>query len=362
MGKGLLTLDHADWRPRRKVVQPGFAPRRIEQGAAEAVPATEATLRRWTGLAAAGRPVNVADDLMDISARVIGTALVSRDLSEPGVGYSRAAAIVSKVMYTEATKGVNSLLPGWLPTRYHRERKWAHGVLDAIVGRVLARRATDDLGADVATLMLEADLPDQAIADDLRTLLLAGSDTTGQALAWTLYELARHPQARREVEEEVDRVLADGPPHPGMLDQLPVTRSAIDEALRLHPPVWQFPRDAIADDELDGCPVRAGSTVLMSIYGTHRSPEQWDDPDTFDPARFRGDRAKDRHRFAYFPFGGGRRLCIGRPLALGTLTIAVAMISRRFRLVLSDAHPVESASYITLFPRDGLTATVVERR
>ncbi|WP_449065682.1 cytochrome P450 [Planomonospora algeriensis] len=360
MGSGLLTLDTDGWRGPRKAVQPAFTPRRVAGSAREAVAATEKLLRLWSEHAASGAVVDVAPGLMDVSARVMGMALISRDLS--GTDYPRAAAIANKVIYTSTIKGFSALIPSFVPTRYHRARKWSERVLDAIIRQVIEeRRDAGEHGTDAAGLLLDAGLSDAEVSDNLRTLLLAGSDTTGQALAWTMYELARHPQARRAVEREVDEVLAGGPPDPELLGELPQTTAAVNEALRLHPPVWQFPRDAVGPDTLAGRHVPAGTTVLLSVYGTHRSPEHWADPEAYDPQRFLDGAQDRRHKHAFLPFGGGRRMCVGKGLAMATLVTAVAMLSRRYRLRLPGARQVRSGHYITLFPSSGLPAVVRER-
>ncbi|MDX3108923.1 cytochrome P450 [Nonomuraea angiospora] len=360
MGTGLLTLDTDGWRGPRRAVQPAFTPQRVTANAREAVAATRAVLRRWSEHAASGAVVDVAPELMDVSGRVMGMALVGRDLS--GTDYSRAAAIANKVIYTSTIKGFSSLIPSFVPTRYHRARKWANRVLDGIIRQVIEeRRAAGEPGSDAAGLLLAAGLSDTEVSDNLRTLLLAGSDTTGQALAWTMYELARHPQARRAVEREVDEVLAGDPPDPERLGELPQTTAAVNEALRLHPPVWQFPRDTVEPDTLAGRHVPAGTTVLLSVYGTHRSPEHWTDPEAYDPQRFLDGAQDGRHKHAFLPFGGGRRMCIGKGLAMATLVTAVAMLSQRYRLRLPGTRQVRSGHYITLFPSSGLPAVVQER-
>lgn len=362
MGRGLLTLDTEEWRVHRKVVQPAFSTEQVTEDAAEAVPATLAVLRRWQDAARSGAVVDLAPDVMDISTRTMGKALIGRDLSQSDLGYSRAAAIASKVMYTRTIYGVNELVPAFVPTRYQREKRWAHRVINGLAHEVVtSRQRTGDLGDDVAGNLLASELGEAAIVDNLRTLFIAGTDTTGQALAWTLYELARNPHVCRDVEDEVDRVLGGHPPTAEQHNELVVTRSVIDEALRLHPPVWQVPRDLIEDDELAGRHVPAGSTVVLSAYGTHRSTEHWTDPHAFEPTRFRDESAKTRHRHAYFPFGSGRRMCIGKSLAIATMITAVAMVSQRFRLRLAVPE-VRYATYITMYPANGVPVVIEERR
>jgi cytochrome P450 len=232
-----------------------------------------------------------------------------------------------------------------------------------VVGEVISRRlASGDLGEDAAALLLASGMDHAAVVANLRTLILAGTDTTGQALAWTLYELARHPRARQEVEDEVDNVLGEAVPTAQLREKLPVTRSAVEEALRLHPPVWQFPRDSIEDSVVAGREIPGGTTMLLSTYGTHRSARLWTDPEAYEPARFRDGSAQQRPREAYFPFGGGRRQCVGKNLALATLVSSVAMICRRYRLTLANGRPVRNAYYITLAPADGVPMLISERR
>jgi cytochrome P450 len=362
MGRGLLTLDDRQWRDHRKVVQPAFTPQRLGADAQEAVPATAAVLQRWQQAARRTEPIDIAPDVMSIATRTVGRAILGRDLSEPALGYAHAAGFATRAMYTATIMGLNELVPDTVPTRYNRTKRRSQRVLDQVIGEVItARRRSGDLGQDAAGLLLASDLDDQAVADNLRTLLLAGTDTTGQALAWTLYELARHPRARQEVEEEVDRVLGGEAPSAQTRDQLPVTGSAVEEALRLHPPVWQFPRDSIQDEVVAGRDIPGGSTLLLSTYGTHRSAQLWTDPEAYEPARFRDGSAQTRPRHAFFPFGGGRRLCIGRNLAMATLVTAIAMISQRYRLTLAGGRPVRSAYYITLSPAGGVPMLVRER-
>lgn len=362
MGRGMLTLNDPEWRPHRSIVAPAFTVRRVNDNAEEAVPATEALIARWAEAARTGAVVDLAVEAMGVSTRTMGKALLGRDLSVPSLEYARATAIASKVMYTTTVYGLNELLPSFLPTRYNRDKRFAHQVIDGVIdGVISSRRATGELGNDAAGKLLAApDLTDQDIRDDLRTLLLAGTDTTGQALAWTLYEIARHPSVREELEEEVDRVLHGHPPTVAQRAELPVTRSVIEEALRLHPPVWQFPRDLEADEQVAGWAIEKDTTLVLSTYGTQRNAEHWPDPHTFDPRRFRDPAAKDRHPGAYFPFGGGRRQCIGKNLAMATLITAVAMICQRFRITLATSS-VPTAAFITMYPTDGVPATLRER-
>lgn len=352
MGEGLLTLDDAEWRAHRKVVQPAFTPERVARGVDQALAGLDDVFRRWDRVAAGrdGR-IDLVGESMGFSARLLGEVLVSEDLSAPEQRFTRSVAAALEVIFKNVSSVEELLLPKWLPTGYQRRKKAARKAFDRIIGRIVARRrARGEVGDDVAGLIMKSDLPDAALADNLVTMFLAGSETTGLSLMWALYELTRNPAVRREVEEEVDRVLGGAAPSFDRLDELPVTRSVVDETLRLYPSVWQFPRDLVDDDVLAGRQVPGGTTVMVSVFGTHRNPELWDQPNSFDPARFRDPDAQ-RPKFAYLPFGGGRRQCIGKPLAVAVLTAAVAAVCARYRFTLPyGRESVWPDAFITLFP------------
>ncbi|MFI9468090.1 cytochrome P450 [Streptomyces sp. NPDC052492] len=359
MGEGLLTLDDAEWRGHRKVVNPAFTPGAVAARAAVTDAAVADLIGRWAGHADTGEPFDLHAESMRLSARVIGHALVGRDLSAEGEEFSRALAVALEAIFKEVGS-LEKMLPSFLPTPYRRRVSRARRTLERIVDRA-ARDADEGAGGEVAALLRASELPPDAFRSDLVTLMLAGVETTALALTWTLYETARHPGVRDRLEEETDRVLEGRPPGAADLDSLTYTAMAVDEALRLHPPVWQFPRQTLEDDVLAGRRVAAGTPVLVSVYGAHRNPEQWKDPDRFDPERFRPGAGQDRDRSAYVPFGGGRRQCIGKRVGLSLLRQTVAAVHGRFRLTAADARPPRNGAYITLFPKDGIRVTAEER-
>ena len=190
------------------------------------------------------------------------------------------------------------------------------------------------------------------------TLLLAGHETTANALAWTWYLLARHPDVAEKQRAELSAVLGTRRPGVDDLPRLPWTRMIIDEAMRLYPPAWFVSRRAKEDDEIGGYRIPAGSNVALSPWVTHRHPAFWPDPETFDPERFAPERAATRPRFAYFPFGGGPRLCIGNTFALTEAQLVLATVASRWRLDLPQGHAAEPEPLVTLRPRGGLPMRV----
>ncbi len=204
-------------------------------------------------------------------------------------------------------------------------------------------------------------MTDTQLRDEVLTFFAAGHETTALALTWTLYLLSRHPGIERTLHDEVDRVPGDGETTFADVEALSYTRMVIEEAMRLFPPTFSFSRTALADDKVGGHPIRAGSVVTISPYLTHRNPRLWQDPQRFDPERFTPERIKARHRFAYLPFGGGPRICIGRGFAMAEACLVLATIARAYRLRVTPGQRVEAHGRITLRPRYGLRMTL-ERR
>ena len=209
--------------------------------------------------------------------------------------------------------------------------------------------AFDGAGDDPRSTMT-----DQQLRDEIITMVLAGHETTANLLSWTFFLLARHPEIEARVREEARRVLGDRDPVVEDVKALEYTKLVLEEALRLYPPAWIFERENVEADVLGGYPVAAGSIVGVSPYVIHRHPRYWDEPDTFDPQRFRPERAETRPRYTYLPFGGGPRTCIGNHFAMMEAQIILAMIVRQEHLSLEPGYAVEAEPLITLRPKHGI--------
>jgi cytochrome P450 len=194
------------------------------------------------------------------------------------------------------------------------------------------------------------------------TFLMAGHETVSAGLAWVWYLLSKNPDARNRVHAEVDQVLGERTPTAEDLPKLPYISMVIDETMRLYPPLFVIPRTPITPDVIGGYDIPAGSTfVALCPYVTHRHTAFWENPEGFDPERFTPERSKGRHRFAYFPFGGGPRKCIGDYFGLMTMQLVVAMVAQRYRLDLVPGFPVSPQPAISLRPRHGLQMIVEPR-
>jgi cytochrome P450 len=276
-------------------------------------------------------------------------------------------------------------VPEWLPTPGNRKHKRAMRVLDgAVYGTIAARRHEIDptglsrparsaeardpnLDDLLALLMRAADeqtgdrMSDQQLRDESMTMLIAGHETVASALAWTWDLLARNPEAETKLHEELARELGGRAATAEDLPRLKYTEMVFQEAMRLYPPAWIISRKAGADDEIGGYAIPKGALVVTSPYVTQRMPELWPDPARFRPERFSPEESAGRHRYAYYPFGGGPRQCIGNGFAMTEAAIIIAAIAQRYTLSNASDHPVAVEPGVTLRPKHGLEM-IIERR
>ncbi len=325
-------------------------------------------LKRWENVPA-GAEVDVAAQLGALALDVVGRALFSADLTGDAAEMSRAMNAGQRV----AVLATFAPLP-WGPRSTRALKAVARRVghtpegIEGPVGRLIAGRraqlAATGRGAgaghrDLLDVLMSAHsedgsgLTDAEISDELATFMLAGHETSAVTMSWALALLSAFPQARVRLEEEVDDVLAGREPEAADADRLPWTTAVIAETMRLYPPAWTIERDAVAADTVAGVPVPAGSTVAIPPYLVHRHPEFWPDPAGFDPARFLPAgpaNSQVRHRYAYIPFGGGRRACIGQSFAELETVLVLASVAQRFRLELTARGIPKPTAAITLRP------------
>jgi cytochrome P450 len=364
IGEGLFTSEGSFWRRQRRLAQPAFHRDRISGFVDTMVRCTADRLDGWTERAARGTPFDVAADMSALTLTIVGRALFGRDLSGEAAVAGEALRVALEFSAERAMS--YAVPPLFVPTRKNRAFRRARGVLDALVYDMIAtrRRSGEDAGDLLAMLMAARDeetgegMTAQQLRDEVMTFLLAGHETTAVALTWTWYLLAQHPEIAARLHRQVTDVLGTRAPTIDDLPQLPLARMVVEEAMRLYPPVWGVGRQAIGEDTLGDYRLPAGSVLNLSPWVTHRHPALWEDPERFDPDRFTPERVRSRPRFAYFPFSGGPRLCIGETFALVEAQIVVAMMMQRYRLMLAPGTTVEPEVHLTLRPRGGLPLIV----
>ena len=259
-------------------------------------------------------------------------------------------------------------LPPWVPDPRQWRANRAKRDLDEIVYRMIGEwRATGEDRGDLLSMLLLAEdedgkrMTDRQARDELVTLMLAGHETTANTLNWTWMLLAQHPEVEAKLHAELDAVLGGRPPSLEDLPNLAYTEMVVKEAMRLYPAAWAISREAIEDVPLRNGTLPRGSVVGVMIYFTHRDPRWWPDPERFDPERFRAENAAAIPRYAYLPFGGGPRVCIGNGFAMMEARLLLATIASRYRLELAPGHVVKPAPLITFNPKGGMPLIVRSR-
>ena len=350
-GQGLLTSENPLWREQRRLIQPAFHRRSLPAFAQLMIDATHRTVERLAAVPP-GQPVDMAREMMRLTLDIVTQALFGYDISD-------RADDIGEAMDTMVTIGKPR----------HRKVREAMELLDAIVFAIIdERRAHPERQRDdLLTMLLNARyedgsaMPDRQVRDEVLTLLVAGHETTANTLSWTWYLLAQSPQVVARLEAEVDTL---GGAAPAMADfpRLVYTDRVVQEAMRLYPSAWSISRRALADDVIGGYDIPAGAIVAMSPYTIHRRPDFWPDPERFDPDRFAPELVAARPRFAYFPFGGGARQCIGNYFALMESLIIIPTITQHFRFSPCWSEPIEGHALVTLRPRGGVPVVVEKRR
>jgi cytochrome P450 len=364
LGDGLLTSEGELHRRQRRLIQPAFHASRVEAyGRSMRVAAAELPERAgW----ADGAVRDVAADMADLTLRIVGQTLFAADLTDDSTAVSASLAeLLGRFQRVMIPGGA---LLNRLPLPSTRKLMHAIEELDAVVARLIAeqRAGRGDDGTVLAMLLRARDedgrpMPDRQVRDEVLTLMLAGHETTANALAWTWLLLDRNPDAARRLHAELDAAA----PGAGM-GELLWTRAVIAESMRLYPPAWTVGRRMTEDVSLAGWPVPAGSLVLASQWVTHRDPRWWPEARAFRPERWIGpdgydESAPGQPRGAYFPFGMGRRVCIGESFAWTEAVLALAALARDWAPALVPGHPVALRPAVTLRPMYGLRM-VLHRR
>jgi cytochrome P450 len=367
-GEGLTTSEGALWRRQRDLMRPLLQWQRLLPWADVIIEATSAMLARWEPLAAHGRPIDLGAALRDVTQ-----AIMRHVLFGPAAGpHALAAGQALTRAAGQLDRRVWAVLPPplWLPTRHNRQFLQARRTLDAYVHRCITERRRPGAVADDLLMMLCGARDDTTgermsatqLRDEVVTLWIAGQTTVAAALVWTCFLLAQYPEAERALQVELATVLGGGHPTGRDLPRLRYTRQVIEESLRLFPPTWVTARTPTADDEIGGHRIPARSVLLLSPYVLHRHPAFWEHPERFDPERFMPGRVIARPHFAYFPFGGGPRRCIGQGLAMLEMQVILAMMAQAYEFRLVPGHPVVPDARITLRPRHGVLMTLRHRR
>ncbi|SNZ14958.1 Cytochrome P450 [Natronoarchaeum philippinense] len=357
LGDGLLTSEGELWRSQRHTVEPSFYPEMLASYATEMTDATERALADWTP----GEQRDIHEDMMSLTVEIAAQALFDVDIRAQEEAIGEALETVMDRASSSIRRPVD--VPRWVPTPGNRRFNAALDDLHAVAERIIEKheRAGGD-ASDVVSLLLASDddLPRERIRDEVITILLAGHETTALALTYALHLLSENPGTRDRLQAELDDVLGGRPPTVEDLDDLPYTERVIEETMRVYPPVYDLLREATEDIEMAGYRIPEGRTVTFQQWVLHRDPRFYDDPEQFRPERWTDEFREDLPAFAYFPFGGGPRRCIGDRFAMLEARLVLATICQEWTVESAVANLGFRPS-ITLRP-DGPVEMVPERR
>ena len=374
VGNGLLTSNGDFWLRQRRIAAPAFHKERLAALHGSMVSRTQTMLDEWKPHVEKGDTFDVAAEMMRLTLGIAGDTLFGKDLLGASEEVGEAASDALEILNIRGNTLL--LIPTVIPTAQNRKLMRAVKILDDVVNGVIAERHKSGLDPaktersnggvkhDLLQMLMEAKdadtgerMTDGQLRDEVMTLLLAGHETTAQALSWTWWLLSQHPSVERQLRAEINSVLGTRACTVEDLQKLPFTDMVVKEVLRLYPPAWLFSRTAKEDDVIGGFQIPAGSTVMLSPYVMHRHPKLWENPDAFDPERFRPEEEKKRPRFAWFPFAAGPRMCIGWHFAMMELVAVIATMMQRVKLTSAPGFTAEPEPTITLRPADGVKMT-----
>jgi len=353
-GEGLLTSEGNFWLRQRRLVQPAFHRAQIDAYAEIMVQYAQRMLEGWRS----GEERDVHQEMMRLTLEIVVKTLFGADVARDAQDVGNSLALLLEL---GANFRRTLFVPHWMPTptnlRIKREIAFIESILYRIIGE---RRAAGRDTGDLLSMLLHVQdedgsrMTDKQLRDETITLFLAGHETTASSLSWTWWLLARNPAVEAKLHAELDEVLLGRPPALEDLARLPYTGNVVTESLRLYPPAWGLARVAVENHEIAGYPVKKGMGIAMAQWVVHRDTRWFEAPEEFRPERWEGDLLKRIPRFAYFPFGGGPRQCIGNSFALMETTLILATVAQKYRLRPVPDHPVVPLASITLRPRYGV--------
>ena len=365
MGNGLVTNDGPGWVRQRALMQPMFGNRRINAFDGTINALTSSVMDEWETRVGGGT-VRIDCEMSRLTFGIVGATLFGSDIE-------RHAGEVAEIL---EVANLNPLEPralmtlySWVPTPHNL--KWRRAVrrLDRIVyGMIEERRRRGAGGEDILDYLIRAlddengeGMDQRQMRDEVVTLMLAGHETSANALAWTLYLLGKHPDVETRLAENLAATLGGAAATADDLPRIPYLKQVVQESMRLYPPVWAYARKSEQQEEFNGYLLPANAYVAVVPYALHRHPEFWTDPERFDPDRFEPSRGDARHPYSYLPFAAGPRTCIGAGMAMLETQLVLAQILQRFKVHLVPDHPIDTTAKVTLKPRHGIVATLSRR-
>lgn len=364
LGNGLLTSEGDFWRRQRRIAQPAFRKHRLQRLADTMISATEEMLESWDQKSTS---FNLSDEMLVLTSNIATRTLF-------GVSIENNLEIGNSILFGMRflVKRFRSIvkLPVWIPTPLNIKFNRAMRLQDRAIYEIIEdRKKSNTEHHDLLAMLMEAEdeetgekMTPKQLRDECLTLFSAGHETSANALTWTFYLLDQNPEVLEKLIREIDEVLGGRMPSAADIRNLGYTHQVIQEAMRLYPPAWIIGREALEEDEIKGYRIPKKAMVTMCTFALHRRNTLWENPEIFDPDRFTPNRIKARHKYAYIPFGGGPRLCIGTHFAMMEMQLALAMILQKFFIKVVPDQEIKLEPLITLRPYNGIQVTLEKRK
>ncbi len=366
-GDGLLTNEGESHKRQRRMMQPAFHSQRIFGYGETMIAYSDRFANLWDAQGADGQTMDVAHEMMRLTLAIVAKTLFDSDVEseadEIGEALTQIIDLFERVIHPAA------VLMTLVPTPKNIRFLTARSRINKTIYRMIReRRASGEDHGDLLSMLLDAQdeddgagMSDKQVRDEAITLFLAGHETTANALTWTWYALSQNPEVEKKFHAELDAVLGGRLPTPADLQKLEYTRRVFAESMRMYPPAYVIGRSALAEFELGGYTVPAKSVILMSPYVCQHNPDNFPNPEKFDPDRWAPELQRERHKFTYFPFGGGPRTCIGESFAWMEGVLLLAVLGQRWQMRLAPGHEVAFDPQITLRPKDGMQMILTRR-
>jgi len=368
LGNGLLTSEGEFWKRQRRLAQPAFHKEKLNLMFQNMVEQTQKCIEKLDVYADTNLSFDLSKELYKLTLDIVNSTLFYNEVDNTTDTIYKLVSEGSEYITRRIDTPIQ--LPDWIPTPHKLREKKVLQTMDEVFFSVIDRRRKQDVQhEDLLSMLMDArdeetgeTMSNQQLRDEILTIFVAGHETTQIALAWTFYLLSQNPDKLKILMNEIEQELKGEIPTPVSIRGLHYLKQVIDESMRCFPPAWIMGRKTIEPDVIDGYEIPAGTNVIMPIYVVHHDASIWENPDEFKPERFAIENLKEKHKYSFFPFGGGPRLCIGNNFAIQEMQVCLAMILQKFKVEVDDNFVPELDPLVTLRPKNTLYAKIYKRR
>ena len=357
LGNGLLTSEGDFWKKQRRIAQPAFHRGSMKKLLDIMIASTQKTVEDWKGKS----QIQLTDEMNFLTLDIVTQCLFGTALQTDYAKIQEAITVENEYLAERIMKPFKP--PFWMPTSknraYRKARTYSSGLILDIINE---RQKNPSEHHDLLSMLMNAEdedtgekMSNQQLKDESITIFVAGHETTANALSWTFYLLSQHPEKLQKLQDEIDAVLQGSTPDFQSLKELKYTQMVLEESMRLYPPAWTIVRKVAHDTNMNGYEFKKDTRLILDVFMLHRHPDYWENPTDFEPERFEPEQKKQRHKYAYIPFGAGQRMCIGNNFAMMEMKIVLVLLLQNFHLNLNkDAPEVVPEPLITLRPKNGI--------